>query len=243
MIISRQNNLVRHLKALEDKKERIKSGSYLIEGEKQVKEAFEKGLDVIAVLGTPELVAPYLYAGARVEEASKDIVDYCSGTTSPQGIVAEIVLPRQKAEIVGSAVVLDGVSDPGNVGTIIRTCAAVGVKNVVLIGCADAYSPKCVRSSMSGVFSVDVFVTDYAGVKKLIAGKRVLVADMGGKSVFGVEADDFALVIGSEAHGVSDRLLSLADEVVSLPMTGNMESLNAGVACSVILYQLLKNKI
>ena len=243
MIQSRQNTLVKHLRALSDKKTRKTSGTYLIEGEVAVKEAFLSGAGIVAVLGTPALVAPYENKGFRVESADKDIVDYCADTLTPQGIVAEVKIPTPSGILGDNVVLLDGVSDPGNAGTIIRTCAAVGIKDVIMVNAVDAYSPKCVRSTMSGIFSVNVYDVTAEKALEMVKGKKTVVADMAGETVFDVEVDNFCLVVGSEAHGVSDSFRRAADKTVSLPMKPCMESLNAGVSCSVILYQLLKNKI
>ncbi len=243
MIQSRQNALIKHLRALSDKKERKTSCTYLIEGEVAVKEAFLSGAEIVAVLGTPELIAPYENKGFRVESADKDIVDHCADCVTPQGIVAEVKIPTLSGVLGENVVLLDGVSDPGNAGTIIRTCAAVGIKDVIMVNAVDAYSPKCVRSTMSGIFSVNVYDVKADKALEMVKDKNIVVADMAGERVFNVSADNFCLVVGSEAHGVSDFFKKAANLTVSLPMKPCMESLNAGVSCSVILYQLLKNKI
>ena len=243
MIVSRQNSLVKHYRALADKKERRLFSTYLVEGEKSVRAARDMAVGIVSIIATPELASEYKGAGFRVEEAEKSIVDYCADCVTPQGIIAEVKMPEKKEFLTGNAVLLDGVSDPGNVGTIIRTCAAVGVENVIAVNSADPFSPKCVRATMSGIFSVNVFDVDFERAMELTRGKKMLVADMGGESVFGKSFDDFCLIIGNEAHGVSLRARAEADEVLSLPMKACMESLNAGVSCSVILYELMKNRI
>ena len=243
MIQSRQNALVKHLKSLADKKYRKTSGTYLIEGEKTVKEAFLSGAEIVAVLGTEQLVSPYLDKGFRVEIAEKAIVDYCADCVTPQGIVAEVKIPDQSGILGENVVIADGISDPGNAGTIIRTCAAVGVKDLIMINSVDVYSPKCVRASMSGIFSVNVYDMTAEKALEFVKDKTIITADMSGESVFDVTADNFCLVVGNEAHGVSDFFKNAADKTVSLPMKPCMESLNAAVSCSVILYQLLKNSI
>ena len=243
MIVSRQNNLIKRLKALSSKKERAISGTYLAEGENSVGDAVKLGARIVTLLTYPENAEKYLDKGFPVEIAPREIVDYCADSVTPQGVVAEVKIPSPPPKVSGNCVLLDGVSDPGNVGTIIRTCAAVGVKDVLLVSCADAFSPKCVRSSMSGIFSVNIHDVTRERALKLVENKVKIVADMAGENVFSCEVDDFCLIIGSEAHGVSDYFTEKADKIVSLPMRREMESLNAGVSCSVILYTLLKNKI
>lgn len=243
MIVSRQNNLIKHLKALSSKKERSLFKSYLVEGEKSVADAIRLKADIAVILATPDKADLFEGKGYKVEQAEKSVVDCCCDAVTPQGVVAEVAIPPETDEIVGNCVLLDGVSDPGNVGTVIRTCAAVGVKDVILVGCCDAYSPKCVRASMSGIFSVNVHETTAEKALSLVKDKTILTADMGGENVFDTVCDDFCLIIGNEAHGVSELFKSSANKIVAIPMRAEMESLNAGVSCSIILYQLLKNKI
>ncbi|MBP5372665.1 MAG: RNA methyltransferase, partial [Clostridia bacterium] len=134
--------------------------------------------------------------------------------------------------------------DPGNVGTVIRTAAALGIKSVYLIDCADAYSPKCVRSSMCGIYFVDIYALSYEEAENIFDGADLFIADMGGENVFDMKAeDDFCLVIGSESHGVSNFFRERAKKTIAIPMSANMESLNAAISCSKILYQLLKKPI
>ncbi len=240
MIISRQNNNVKFIKSLQTKKGRIKEGCYLVEGEKMVKEAFLTNRRVKMVLGEPEMVKNYLSCVETIE-ATREILEYCSDTMTPQGICAAVEFNNNKPTYEGNVVLLDGISDPGNMGTIIRTCAAVGIKNLILINCCDPYSTKCVRSSMSGIFHVDIEELDYETALSKISGKDIIVADMSGENVFNFSSNNFCLVVGNEAHGVSEFMKNKANVTVSIPMKNTMESLNAGVSCSIILYELSKN--
>lgn len=242
MIVSRQNSSVRFIKSLQTKKGRQQSGCYLVEGEKMVKEAFLAKKAVKLVLGEPEKVKNYLSC-TEVIETTRDILEYCSDAMSPQGVCAAVEIDNSKPSYEGNTVLLDGVSDPGNMGTIIRTCAAVGIKNLILVGCCDPYSPKCVRSSMSGIFHVNIEELSYDEAQSRVLGKDIIVADMSGKNVFNFSSDNFCLVVGSEAHGVSDFMKNIANRTVAIPMKDAMESLNAGVSCSIILYELCKNNI
>ena len=247
MILSRQNATVKHLKALSDKKERRKTMTYIVEGEKSVSAAIDAGADVKLVLCTLDLFDVYAGRGVKVVTAEKHIIDYCADSVTPQGVIAEVGVTYGEGLTGGSVVLLDGVSDPGNLGTIIRTCAAVGVKDIILVNCADVYSPKCVRSTMSGIFFVNPIICDAQTAFDITKAKRKIVADMNGVNVFSEKYEnfsgDFCLIIGNEAHGVSDFFVKNADEVVSIPMKEQMESLNAGVSCSIILYRLLRNII
>ena len=245
MILSRQNKIVKSVAALKDKKARKERGEYLVEGEKAVDEAVRLSLPISVILGEKSLVEKYEGKGYAIEQASREIADYCADSVTPQGVVAAIGIPKKSLiKPRGVSVVLDGVKDPGNVGTVIRTCAALGVKSLYLIGCADAYSPKCVRSSMCGIYHVDIFEIGYDEADGLFKDVELYIADMGGENVFGFEREgDFCLVTGSESHGVSEFFRSRAKKTLAIPMSGNMESLNAAISCSIILYQLLKKPI
>lgn len=243
VITSRANSRVKFYSSLKDAKGRKAAGGYLIEGEKQVLEAVNAGVGVKSVMGVGELIAPYVERVEETIEISPEIADYVSDSVTPQGVFAFVAFP-EKRKIEGDVVLLDGVSDPGNVGTIIRTAAATGVKNVCVLNGADPFSPKCVRSAMSGLNSVYAARVTRAEAEELFLGREVIVADMDGKNLFGKrKTSDFCLVIGNEAHGVSSCLRSRADTVLSIPMSKNMESLNAGVSCSIILYELLRDFI
>ena len=245
MIVSRQNKIVKDICALKDKKGRRERGEYLIEGEKAVKEAVESGKEVSLILGEANLIAPYIEMGLNAVEVSREIAGFCADSVTPQGIVATVKLdkkPLKKPQ--GVCVILDGVKDPGNVGTVIRTAAALGIKSVYLIDCADAYSPKCVRSSMCGIYFVDIYALSYEEAENIFDGADLFIADMGGENVFDMKAEkDFCLVIGSESHGVSEFFRKRAKKTIAIPMSANMESLNAAISCSIILYQLLKKPI
>jgi TrmH family RNA methyltransferase len=141
----------------------------------------------------------------------------------------------------GSCLFLDGVSDPGNLGTIIRTMACAGIKDLYLLDQgADAFSPKAVRSSMSGIYNVNIRVGTREEILNAI-NLPIIVADMGGENLFSTKIEgDFCLVIGNEAHGVSEMVRQKADKVVSIPMQKGMESLNAGVSAGILIY-VIKN--
>ncbi len=243
MITSRQNASVKTMRSLKDKKQRLERLEYLVEGEKQVKDAYLSGQKITCIMGTKELVSEYKNSGIEVVEVSKEIASYVCDSVSPQGICASVKIPQNLAfSKEKSCVILDGVKDPGNVGTIIRTCAAVGVENVILIDACDAFSPKCVRSTMGGIYHVNVFEKTYAEALEMINDMHVIACDMAGVDAFSYSnPKTFCLIVGSESHGVSKIMLDRANSVVKLNMKPCMESLNAGVALSVILYKFTQN--
>lgn len=247
MILSRQNQFVKALSDLKDKKGRKARGEYLIEGEKAVSEAVRLGLDIGVILATKDYYGKYSNSGYAVYEADNSVIERCCDEKTPQGVVASVRMPLIKpfCEMPqGVCVLLDGVKDPGNVGAIIRTMAALNVKNIALRECADVFSPKCVRSSMCGVYNVDFYSVDLSRDEKRLQSVYTVVADMAGESVFDTPpVKDFCLVLGSESHGVGEYFKKTAKRTVSLPMSDRMESLNVAVAGSLILYQLLKKPL
>jgi TrmH family RNA methyltransferase len=128
-------------------------------------------------------------------------------------------------------------------GTIIRTCAAVGVKDVYLIDTCDPYSPKTVRASMSGIFFVNLYFITREEVKTIMGEVPIIVADMNGESVFSFNPPEkYCLVIGNEANGVSETIKEMATHTVKIPMRETSESLNAGVSLAIALYELTEGK-
>ncbi len=240
MITSKQNSFIKEIRSLSDKKFRDKLGVYIVEGSKIVKEAVALNLPVQAVVGTERGLSTIDSGEFRRELVSDDVFHSISSEVCPQGVIAVIEKPEN--ELVspkGSCILLDGVADPANVGAIIRTAAAAGYNTVYLTeDCADQFSPKAVRSSMSGVFRVKTIrgkVEDLLNIINL----PVYVADMCGENVFThTHSGAFCLVIGNEGHGVSKIVKERADNTVSIPMENGVESLNAAVSAALLMYNL-----
>ena len=138
----------------------------------------------------------------------------------------------------GRCLLLDGVRDPGNLGTIIRTAAAAGYKRIYLKDCADPFNPKTVRASMSGVFGVTLCSVGEDFSRYL--GVPVYAADMGGENVFHTEKKDVCIALGGEANGLSPEVRAAAEKIVSVPMEAGSESLNVAVAAGILMYALKK---
>lgn len=241
MILTSKNNpLVKETAALKDKKARKTLGMFLVEGEKMVAECKKSGLRIDRVFVSQS------YKGETEDGfvcLSDDVFKYLSDEKTPQGILCRVeipVCPLNKPENV--AIVLDGVSDPANVGAIIRTANAAGYKDVYLIGCADPYSPKSVRASMSGVFFVRIYQGTREEILKTLQGIPLICADMDGENVFRFHAPErFALVIGNEGNGISDEVFSAATHKIRIPMEETQESLNAAVSAGIAMYLLKKD--
>lgn len=241
VIVSKSNPLVKELSSLKDKKFRRRSGTFLVEGEKMVREAIEGGMDVrmLAVRDDYKGETYSLPVTVFGEDAFRTICD----EKTPQGICAVVAIPQYALQAPkSSCLVLDGVSDPSNVGAIVRTANAAGYREIYLIDCADPFSPKSVRSSMSGVFFVRLMQGSREEILSVLEGVPFLAADMRGENLFTFQAPElFALCIGNEGNGLSDLVRSRADFTVRIPMERQTESLNAAVSASVAMY-LLKQK-
>ncbi|MFR1983987.1 MAG: TrmH family RNA methyltransferase [Christensenellaceae bacterium] len=142
-----------------------------------------------------------------------------------------------------SCLLLDGVSDPGNMGAIIRTANAAGYGEIYLVGCTDPYSPKSVRASMSGIFFVKIYTGTREAVLEALSGLPILAADMDGENIFSFRPPEkFALAIGNEANGISEEVFRKAQHKLKIPMRAAQESLNAGIAAGIAMYLLKKDK-
>lgn len=240
VITSRQNARIKRIASLKEKKYRAEYGLFIVEGVKMVREAILSGCDVKEIVGVSSALEKLPPCPAETIETDENTIGAVCETRTPQGVVAVLKTPENKPRSPsGNCVILDGISDPGNLGTIIRTSAALGLRDVYLCSCADAYSPKTVRASMSGIYFVSLHECDRQTALDLTRNNTLLVADMDGESVF--ESDirsPYAIVIGNEANGVSDFFRAAADRIVSIPMNEKAESLNAAVSFAVIGYTL-----
>ena len=238
IILSRQNPLVKELASLKEKKGRRRTGTFLVEGHKMVREAVTNGMDVVRLI-LREDYAGETYGLPAVRLGRDAFAAVCDEKT-PQGIAAEVVIPERSVQPPqGRCLLLDGLQDPANVGAIIRTAVAAGYEDVYLAGCADPFSPKSVRASMSGVFFARIMQGTQEEILSAIAGMPVIAADMGGEDVFSYVAPEmFCLAVGSEGSGLSALVRSRADVTVRIPMDARTESLNAAVSAGILMYAL-----
>lgn len=242
IITSAENSLVKKINRLKQKKYRDEYGEFFIEGFRNVCDAAEACPDSVKnIVLSERAFRDYgeRFTKMRICVFSDALFDKISETGSAQGVLSinskrEYVFPSGDR-----CVVLDRVRDPGNVGTVIRTAAACGY-SVVVNNCADIYSPKVVRSTMSAILKCEIGA-DISAEKLKAGGYGLMIADMGGENVFSSACDlhgkKYAIVVGNEAEGVSEEFRSAADRVLALPQDG-VESLNAAVAASVMMYVL-----
>ncbi len=241
MITSKQNSLIKEIRSLSEKKYRDKLGMYIAEGVKSVNEAIVTGQDIFCVVCTGEVLPRLNLGSVRVEEVSEEVFESVSGEVTPQGALAVICKPKINAVPKGSCLFLDGVSDPSNVGAIIRTAVASGYDDIYLANSADPFNGKAVRASMGGLFRANLIIGDREKLCNAIS-LPVIIADMDGEDVFKTKIQgDFCLVVGNEANGVSEFMKNRATRTVKIPMQNQMESLNVAVSAGILMYALKNN--
>lgn len=249
IIQSRKNETVRHLKKLGE------SGSYrkecnelLLEGTKLLKEALQNGLELKEVIYSGER-PDFLPQDIEAKEADRDIVEYISSQKTPQNVISSALIPKAKGEpSLESAVILENIQDPGNVGTMLRTANALGIREVILIGaCADLWSPKTVRASMGAVFREKTYRLTIDELRELKSNKNVSVfgAALSERSedIRKVDLSNAAICIGNEGSGLSKELLAVCDGQIIIPMQPDCESLNAAAAAAVIMWETARDRL
>lgn len=251
MLSQRQSRRVR---ALHRRKERRASGECLVEGPRVIEELLDEGRHLTLVLYTEEassdpagrrLESRARSAGVDVERVSDRELRELAGTVTPQGWLAVARIPDWAWSDLDATrlLVLDGVSDPGNVGTLIRTAEALGVGGLVaLSGTADPWNPKVVRASAGSSFRVPVVEASWAETRDRLqeSGTPLWAAASDGEPLSRGDAppSKVALVLGNEASGVSRSVRSDAERIVAIPMRGRVESLNAALAGAILLDRL-----
>lgn len=234
---------------------REREGLVLVEGVRTAVEALEAGCEVRFAVVSPglastaegrELGGRLRAAGADVDEVEDPAMEELADTETPQGVLLVCVQPAPSLDHVvrrgGRYLVLDAVQDPGNAGTLIRAATAFALDGVLALdGTVDPWSPKTVRASAGTVFRTPVVAVGCGPALKTLAARDIplLVADAGGEPVGPrAGAGGWALVVGNEGSGPRAEVLNGARAVLSIPMPGPAESLNAGVAGSILLYTL-----
>lgn len=248
-VTSRANPLARAARDLLTSAGRRAQGAFLVEGVKLLGDALAAGVTPERVFLAPELVERRpggLALRERLDpavcvETSPELLGWLADTDTPQGVVAVVPLPPQRLpdEAGPLVLVLDGLQDPGNVGTILRSAVGSGqVRTVLVRGGADPFGPKAVRAAAGALFNLTVLRDDTA-LRPLLDGRAVWLADMTGDRLYNEVSwrGRVALVVGSEAHGATPGLRARAVGRVAVPLRGPIESLNAGIAASIILFE------
>lgn len=249
VITSLQNPRVKLINGLQTRaRTRRKERKIVLEGTRLVRDAVERGHKPEFVFYDPKTVDYLLLAMLQdrkydLSPVTPEVMEHISDTQQPQGIVGVFPLPVPPLpKNLRRVLILDNVRDPGNVGTILRAAAAAGVESVMLSpGCADPYNPKALRSGMGAHFRVPVLEVEWERIGDFCTAEKfsVYLAAGDGEIVYD-EVDwtqKWALIIGSEAHGVGQEAAEIGTSRVRIPMAAATESLNAGMAAAVILFE------
>ena len=259
VITSKDNEMVKYIRKLKEKKYREIDKVYVVEGEKLIKEAITENAKIKHIviseqtLETRNIDKDFLNV---LEQYSCNCVSdkvfaTLTDVVTPQGMLA--VIERKDGEQSINfqeemIIVLDGIQDPGNLGTILRTVDSAGLTQIIVSKTtADAYNPKVVRSTMGAIFRVNVIISEeltqtLETLKK--QGYEVIITSLQTQeSIYDMGNNKKVIVIGNEANGVSKEVLEIADRKVKIPMLGKTESLNAAVATGIMIYEYVRNKI
>ena len=253
MITSSQNAKIKLIRALLGRsKERREANAFVVEGVRLVEEAANSNWVFRFVLYDESLnergtfkVEGLKSRGVDMEMVSDRLMKSLSETETPQGILAVLEFKQLPVTHYPNFLLIpDQIRDPGNLGTLLRSAAATGVQAVILPPeTTDAFAPKVVRSGMGAHFRLPIYSMNWKEIKEQIYGLQIYLADMDGQSCW--ESDlrkPLALIVGGEAEGASEEARQLATQKISIPMAGNVESLNAGVAGSVLMFEVVRQR-
>lgn len=254
-ITSRNNNIIIDTVKLYDKKYRLAFGRYIAEGEKLSLEAVSSGADIL-----------YVFIKKSKSKKFEFLIDYCNNNKiplycvsdnvflklskmeAPEGIITVCAIPEKRQLISGTGrLILNNISDPGNMGTIIRTADAFGIKEIIIgDNCVDVYNPKTVRAAMGSIFRVGlIFVATAEAIKKTKqSGMKVFAAvlDSNAEKINGEVLRNSCVVIGNESNGLPYDIIELCTGKVTIPMRGRAESLNASIAAGIIIWEIAKKE-
>ena len=260
LIVSKSNDNVKFIRSLNEKKYRTKYNAFYLEGVKVTNEILDKNeaIDILFIAYSKSLLISTNGGQAllnrisslknvKVLEFEENIFKYMTDTVNTQGILVVMKIPKYSLENEENKniILLDKVQDLGNIGTIIRSCNAFGVDTILCTsGTADVYSPKAVRATMGGILNVKIIYLDDIEKINLLKKMGYKIVTTSLKTQNSIDSIDYnnkyIFVMGNEANGVSKEILDISDFVVKIPMSEKIESLNVGVATSIILYEQYK---
>ena len=259
IITRKDNEIIKNIRKLKEKKYRDINNEYIIEGLKMLKEAIiEKAFIKLIVVceeclqdGCIDNKLKYEIAKYDCIYVNKKVFSLLTDVQNPQGLLA-VINKQNKEENIDYKqdiiVALDGIQDPGNLGTILRTIDSIGLTQVIVSKeTADSYNPKVVRSTMGAIFRVNIIESENLLNTLKNAKKhhyKVMATSLeDSASIYEADYNKKIIVIGNEANGVSKEILDYADEKIKIPMIGKTESLNASVATGIVLYEYVRRKI
>ncbi len=259
-IASTHNMRVKQWSSLLDKKYRDRTGQFIIEGIHLIQEALKEGAQISVIVydadkGIPAELRESVYReaakGIEWVKASAAVLAKCTGTDSAPPIFAVVSKLNHQIEMVSSkmplVVVLDGIRDPGNAGTIIRSCDAAGADAVILgKGCVDLYNPKTVRSTMGSLFHLPIIEADLTELLAKAKEHQIKLVGTSLQASYTCYSFNWQqpvwLIMGSEADGVSPKVEAMMDETLIIPMAGKSESLNVAMASTILLFEAMRQR-
>lgn len=236
-ITSIQNPEIKDVAKLADAKDRKSQQRFIAEGLRTIATFIENNKIPMQLYATPRMQEQVQQLTLEFTLVSEPVMAKMSQASTPSGVLGVFAIPKQPDPLkLGEGIVLAQLTDPGNIGTLIRTCAALGRYSVVAIETADLWSPKVIQASAGTIAKMQVFHWSW---EDLLRHKRTmnlvgLVVSNG--ELLKKKLPNSLLVIGSEAHGIPAHWVEQCDQAVTLPMPGEVESLNAGVAGSIAMY-------
>lgn len=244
-ITSRNNELIKEIIKLKDKKQRDNTGLILLEGYKLFEEALKSNLKVKHILTTKdyfdnnESLKKY---SSKIIFISETVCEKLSFTKSHLNFFSVVEKPKNTS-FNTSFVILDNIQDPQNLGAIIRTCVATNIRDIYSLNSVDEFNDKTIRASMGNVFKVFIKHIDINELKEICKNKEVYSANLNGENLFTIKKPNgnFGLILGSEGQGVSKEVENFATKIITIPMQNNTESLNVAVSFSVIAFNLINN--
>lgn len=258
LITSKDNETIKHIRKLKEKKYRDEYGEYIVEGIKLINEAIEEKQNVKTIIVCDNCNKEALNQNSMYEVAKLDCIyvdekvfNTITEVKNPQGILAVVEKQNKEKQINFNEdiiVVLDDIQDPGNLGTILRTVDSVGLSQIIVSKkSGDVYNSKVVRSTMGAIFRVNVIESENLKdtIKEIKKHKFNVISTSldTDKSLYDINLNKTVIVIGNEANGVSKEIQELSDIKIKIPMFGKTESLNASVATGIVLYEYVRQKI
>lgn len=259
IITSKDNENIKNIRKLKERKYRDLNNKYIIEGIRILKEAIEENAKIDTIVICEDyskdnsLDKKLLYEIAKYNciYVDRKVFSVLTDVQNPQGILAVIEKNSSEENIdynQDMIVLLDGIQDPGNLGTIIRTIDSVGLNQVIISKeTADTYSPKVVRSTMGAIFRVNVIESmDLINTIKTLKKHKFKVHATSlnsEKDIYNIDYNKTCIVIGNEGNGVTKEVIEASDDSIKIPMLGKTESLNASVATGIILYEYVRKKL
>lgn len=243
VITSLDNDRIKGYIKLKDRKNRKKTNTFIVEGMHSVLEAYKKGMVVELILKEDislSLDVPYVYV-------TEEIIKKISDAVSPPDVLALCKMANDNVVLGEKILLLDEIQDPGNLGTIIRSAVAFNVDTICLSpDTVDIYNPKVLRSTQGMIFHTNIIIKSLKEIISMLKEREIPI--YGTRVDYGIDVSTlrekdrkkYALVMGNEGNGVSEEILDMCDEYIYISMNPDVESLNVGVATSIILYELDK---